>query len=108
MKTTTMDKYIIRTDVYDRKDLIIVENKETNHWVISDLISIGLVFRSSTSQKSLNLNYDSDFNLLESSLYFDPDRGQFYIKTTNGDQDIQNEKYIEMMKEFNSNKREDK
>ena len=32
MKTTTMDKYIIRTDVYDRKDLTIVENKETGHW----------------------------------------------------------------------------
>lgn len=108
MKTITMDKYIIRTDVYDRKDLTIVENIETGHWVIGDLISIGLVFRSSTSQKSLNLNYDSDFNPLEASLCFDPDRGQFYIKTTNGDQDIKNEKYIEMMKEFNLSKKEDK
>lgn len=108
MKTTTMDKYIIHTGVFDRKNLTIVENKETGHWIIGDLLSIGLVFRSSTSQKSLNLNYDSDFNPLESSLYFDPNRGQFYIKTINGDQYIKNEKYIEMMKEFNSNKREDK
>lgn len=107
MKTTTMDKYIIRTDVYDRKDLTIVENKETGHWVIGDLLSIGLAFRSSTSYKSVNLNYDSDFTPLVSTLYFDPNRGQFYIKTINGDQYIKNEKYIEMMKEFNLSKKED-
>lgn len=107
MKTTTIDKYIIHTNIFDREDLTIVENKETGHWVIGDLLLIGLAFRSSTSQKSVNVNYASDFNPFESALYFDPDRGQFCIKTINGDQYIKNEKYIEMMKEFNLSKKED-
>lgn len=107
MKKANTGKYIIYAEVFDRKNLAIVENTENDHWIICALLSSGLSFRSSTSYKSINLYYDSDFNPLI-SIYFNATHGQFYIKTDHGDQYIQNEKYLEMMKEFNSNKREDK
>ena len=108
MKKIINSKYIIYTEVWNHGDLIIVENTETNHWVIGDLLSIGIVFRSSTSYESINLGYESNFNPFDASLCFDATHGQFYIKTSQGDQYIQNEKYIEMMKEFNLSKREEK
>lgn len=107
MKKAINGKYTIYAEVFDRKNLTIVENTENGHWIICALLSSGLAFRSNTSYKSINLDYNSDFNPLV-SLYFNAAHGQFYIKTTNGDQYIQNEKYIEMMKEFNSSKKEDK
>lgn len=101
MKKIINDKYTIYSRAYGYKNLMMIENTETGHWMIGDLLEIGLVFRSDSYQANLFVDYDPKFKPPYGSLQFDTIRGEFYIQSAQMNQYIGDEKYREMIEKFN-------